>query len=743
LITTGAAAQDGKPMNDPAGEPDPYLWLEDVTGERALDWVRSQNARTQQRLESDPNFEKLREDLLAILDSDEKIPYVEKLGAHYYNFWRDAAHPRGVWRRTTPEEYRKAEPDWELLIDVDALNKAEGENWVWHGADCLKPQRPEDPYERCLIALSRGGADADVTREFDLSTKTWVEGGFLRPEAKGGLGWIDRDTVYLYTDFGEGSLTESGYPRIVKQWRRGTPMDTAETVYKGRAEDVYIDAWHDDTRGHEHDIVRREIEFYSDEHYLRSADGELRKIDVPNSVEKHVHRDWLLLFLREPYTAGGRSYPAGALIAAKLDAFLEGQRQFYVLYEPTPTSSLAQFAWTLNHLLLNVLDNVQNRILVLTPPPADKRSDPDSAGAIGAARPGSDPSSTHSADSSSNSGAPNPNIRKPGTGWTSAPLTGLPPLGTLSVQAVDDEASDEYFLTATDFITPTALYLGSVGSAPARLKSLPAFFDASGLEVTQDFARSKDGTEVPYFVVARADLMRNGDNPTLLFGYGGFEIAITPSYAAAVGRGWLSLGGVYVVANIRGGGEFGPRWHQAALKANRHKAYEDFAAVANDLIRTRLTRPERLGIQGGSNGGLLMGNMLTQYPKLFGAVVCQVPLLDMRRYHKLLAGASWMAEYGDPDDPKQWAFIRTFSPYQNVRRDIDYPPVLFTTSTRDDRVHPGHARKMTARMSAQGHDVLYYENVEGGHGGAADNRQQAYMQALAFMFLKQHLMGRR
>lgn len=680
-----------------AASDDPYLWLEEVTGAKALEWVRAQNALTQKKLETDPQFEKLRADLLAILDSDARIPYVEKLGDYYYNFWKDKDHPRGIWRRTTLAEYRKPQPKWETLIDVDELNAAEGENWVWHGGDCLKPADPQQPYERCLIALSRGGADADVTREFNLTTRQWVKDGFLRAEAKGGLGWIDRDTVYVFTDFGAGSLTRSGYPRLVKEWKRGTPVESARLVYEGKPDDMYIAAGHDHTRGYERDFVSRTIAIYNDELYLRGHDGQLMRIDAPNSATKSVHRNWLTLELREPWTVGGRTWPAGVLLAAQFDEFMAGKREFELLFEPTQTASLARFGWTRNHLLLNVLDNVKNRISVLTP--GDK-------------------------------------------GWTREPLLGAPTLGTLGIAAVDDQESDDYFLNVTDFLTPTTLYLGSVSRAPEKLKELPAFFNAGGLAISQHFATSRDGTRIPYFLVASGEIERNGNHPTLLFGYGGFELSLTPSYSASVGRGWLSKGGVYAVANIRGGGEYGPHWHQAAIKANRHKAYEDFAAVAEDLIKSRITRPERLGIQGNSNGGLLMGNMLIRYPQLLGAVVCQVPLLDMKRYHQLLAGASWMTEYGDPDKPEEWAFIRTFSPYQNVKQEVDYPPVLFTTSTRDDRVHPGHARKMMARMSEQRHDVLYYENTEGGHGGAADNRQQAHMQALAYTFLKQKLMER-
>ena len=666
---------------------DPYLWLEGVEDAKALDWVRGENAKTQAELTGTAEFAALRDDLRAIMDSNARIPGVTKMGNHYYNFWRDKTNPAGLWRRTTLAEYRKPEPAWEVLIDLDALNKAENANWVWHGADCLKPA-----YDRCLIALSRGGADADETREFDLAGKRWLKDGFFRPEAKGALGWKSRDEVYVYTDFGAGSMTESGYPRIAKLWRRGTPLASAKTVYEGRVDDMYIAALHDDTTGFERDFVSRTLAFYNDELYLIGADGGLAKVDAPNSAQKNVHKQHLLLELREAWTVAGKTYPAGALIAADFDAFMQGKRAFRVLFEPSASTSLAGYSWTKDFLLLNVLDDVKNRISVLDP----------------------------------------------AKDWAARPLAGAPGFGTLSVSAVDDEESNDYFLTVTDYLTPTALMLGSVDAKPETLKQLPAFFDASQHQISQNFAVSKDGTRVPYFMVSRKGMALNGDNPTLLYGYGGFEISLTPSYSASVGRAWLSQGGVYVVANIRGGGEYGPRWHQAALKANRNKAYEDFAAVAEDLIARKVTQPKRLGMQGGSNGGLLMGNMTVMYPQLFGAVVCQVPLLDMKRYHKLLAGASWMAEYGNPDTD-DWNFLKAYSPYQNVRADGNYPPVLFTTSTRDDRVHPGHARKMMARMAEQGHDVRYYENIEGGHGGAANNEQAAFMQALAYTFLKQKL----
>ena len=681
-MATAAIAQTQVSMEDP------YLWLEDVTGEKALSWVKEQNADAKKVLEAPPQFAGLRDDLRSILDSNVRIPYVGKQGDFYYNFWRDKANPAGIWRRTTLAEYRKAEPVWEVLLDVDALNKTEKENWVWHGSSCLRPA-----YTKCLISLSRGGADADVSREFNVATKEWIKDGFFRPEAKGSLGWIDANTVFVSTDFGTGSMTDSGYARIAKIWTRGTPMSSAKTVYQAQKTDLGVGAYRDDTPGFERDFVARNIAFYNDELYLRNADDSLTKIDAPNSANKSVYREWISLELREPYTAKGKTYPAGALIVAKFDDFMKGGRDFDVLFEPSDTTSLAGFSPTKNYFILNVLDNVKNRLYVLTH--NDK-------------------------------------------GWSREPLKGAPSFGTVTASGVDPEDSDDYFLTVTDYVTPTTLMLGTVGKKPETLKQLPAFFDAKDLKIQQFFATSKDGTKVPYFMVSNKNTKLDGKNPTLLYGYGGFEISLTPNYSATVGRAWLTQGGVYAVANIRGGGEYGPRWHQAALKQHRHRAYEDFAAVAQDLIAKKVTSPKHLGMQGGSNGGLLMGNMTVMYPQLFGAVVCKVPLLDMKRYNKLLAGASWMAEYGNPDTD-DWKFIQTFSPYQNVKKDVKYPPVLFTTSTRDDRVHPGHARKMMARMKEQGHDVTYYENIEGGHGGAANNEQTAYMQALAYTFLKEKL----
>ena len=685
VFATDATQEPAMTTND-----DPYLWLEDVTGDKPLAWVREQDARTDAELASTPGFDALQGQIEAILDSKEKIPGVEKIGDYYYNFWKDAQHQRGLWRRTTLAEYRKREPQWETVIDLDALGAAEGENWVWHGADCLREANGH--YQRCLVALSRGGADADVTREFDLDARDWVVDGFFRPEAKGSLGWIDRDHVYVGTDFGPGSMTSSGYARIAKQWTRGTPMSAATLVYEGKPGDLAVSAFHDRTPGFERDFVNRTIAFWNDELFLRGKDGKLTQIDAPNSAGKDVHREWLTLQLREPWSVGGHDYPAGALLATRLDDFIAGKREFSVLFTPSDTTSLEGTTWTRNKLVLNVLDDVKSRLEVLDP----------------------------------------------AQGWKATPFTGSGGIGTLDARAVDADDSDDLWLTETGFLTPTTLSLWQAGREPEALKSNPAFFDGSKHVVEQHFATSKDGTRVPYFLVRPKDLAFDGKAPTLLYGYGGFTVSEVPSYSGIVGKAWLERGGVYALANIRGGGEYGPRWHQAALKQNRHKAYEDFAAIAQDLEARKVTSAAHLGAMGGSNGGLLVGNMLVQYPQLFGALVIQVPLLDMKRYSQLLAGASWMAEYGDPDTA-DWDYIKTFSPYQLFDPAKPYPPTFIWTTTRDDRVHPGHARKMAAKMLAADKDVRYYENTEGGHGAGATNRQQAHLWALTYAFLQEQL----
>ena len=674
-------------------EEDPYLWLEDVTGTAALDWVRDRNEVTLGALSGGPRFASLRAEAREVLDADDRIPFARRRGEYLYNFWQDAEHPKGLWRRTTLAEYRKDRPGWEILLDVDALAAQEGENWVWQGAAVLRP----GGYRQALVHLSRGGADASVVREFDIAARSFVEGGFYVPEAKSDVGWIDADRIYVGTDFGPGSLTSSGYPRLVKEWRRGTPLSEAALVYEGKPDDVGVHAFRDPTEGFERDFVVRNIEFYRTELWLRTPAGDLVQVPVPEDAIADVHRDWLLIQTRSPWTAGGTSYPAGALLAIRFDAFLAGGRDLTVLFEPDAHTSLSYHAWTRNHLILNMLHDVRSQLAVLTPAGG-------SEGGWGGGR--------------------------------GAALPGVPEFAHTDIADTDPYDSDEYMLVSTGFTEPDTLLYGHIGGASQTLKRAPAFFDASGMSVRQFFATSADGTAVPYFVVGPD---RPGPGPTLLTGYGGFEISLTPSYSGIIGRGWLARGGTYVVANLRGGGEYGPQWHLSAIKEHRNLVYEDFAAVAADLVTRGIATRDLLGIEGASNGGLLMGVMLTRYPQLFGAIVSQVPLLDLRRYNELLAGASWMAEYGDPREPAEWEYIRPFSPYHNASATDRYPPVLFITSTRDDRVHPGHARKMVALLTAQGHDVSYYENIEGGHGAAADNEQRALKWALVLEFLWQRL----
>lgn len=665
---------------------DPYLWLEDVTGERSLDWVRAHNTPTVDEFAGD-DFEAMRTAALDVLDTDARIPYVRRRGDYLYNFWRDAANPRGLWRRTTLDSYRTDSPDWDVVIDLDELARADDENWVWGGANVIEPH-----HTRALISLSRGGSDAVVVREFDLVARKFVGSdgnGFELPEAKTRIGWEDDDTVLVGTDFGAGSLTESGYPRIVKRWRRGQDLAQAETVFSGSATDVVVAAGRDRTPGFERTLVSRAIDFFNDEVY-ELREGELIRIDAPTDASVSVHRQWILIDLRTDWDTGTASYRAGSLLAADYDEFLSGTAQCSVVFEPDAHTALHHYAWTRDRLILVTLHDVASRVEVVTP----------------------------------------------GT-WQRRPVAEVPD-NTNTVIAAADDTGDEIFLDSSGFDRPSRLLHGPVDGPLTEIKSAPAFFDADGLDVSQYFATSKDGTAIPYFVVRPA----GATGATLLGGYGGFEVARTPGYDGVLGRLWLERGGTYVLANIRGGGEYGPGWHTQAMRAGRHLVAEDFAAVATDLVERGIARVEQLGAVGGSNGGLLMGIMLTAYPQLFGALVCQVPLLDMRRYHLLLAGASWVAEYGDPDDPEEWEFISKYSPYQNISADAAYPPVLITTSTRDDRVHPGHARKMTAALQDAGHRVWYYENIEGGHGGAADNAQAAFKSALSFSFLWR-MLGRR
>lgn len=677
-IATGAVAQE-----------DPHLWLEDVMGDKAIAWVKEQNAKSQKTLEAQKDFAPIRDKVLEVVNSKERIPFVVKRGPHLYNFWQDQTNIRGLWRRTTMEEYKKAAPQWETVLDLDQLAKDEKENWVWKGSTCLFPD-----YKKCLLTLSRGGADASVIREFDVSTKSFVKDGFALKEAKGSAGWIDADTLFVQTDFGAGSLTKSGYPRIVKTWKRGTPLTDAKTLFEGKEADISVTGYQVEQKGYAtKQFVRRGVTFFTTENYVVD-NGKLSKIDIPEDANFSYWRDWISVRLKSAWTVGGKTYTQGSFLAMPFEKFMKGDRNFDVLFEGTERKSLAGVAVTKNFIILNELDNVKNRLYELS--------------------------------------------YKDGK-WNRRTIE-MPGLGTVGATALDADEGDDYFVTLTDYLTPSTLFLAKGGTdAREKLKSLPAFFDAAPYKVEQYETKSKDGERIPYFVVMGKDAKLDGKNPTYLYGYGGFEVSQLPSYSGAVGTSWLARGGVYVVANIRGGGEFGPRWHKAGLKENRQRVFDDFIAVAEDLIAKKITSPRHLAIGGGSNGGLLVGAVAVQRPDLFRAVVCAVPLLDMKRYHKLLAGASWVAEYGNPDDAKEWGYISKYSPYQNVKAGVKMPKFLFVTSTRDDRVHPGHARKMMARMMEQGHEVMYYENIEGGHSASANNIQLAYRTALQYVFLLDEL----
>jgi prolyl oligopeptidase len=678
LMTTGAGM----------AEDDPFLWLEEVEGAEALAWARAQNARSEARLAAHPEFEDIHRRNLEILTSDARLALPQLQGGEIYNFWRDAKNVRGLWRRTTLESYRGEHPEWQLILDIDRLAEAEQQNWVWADASCRYPD-----YDRCMVSLSIGGADASVQREFDLGRRAFVEDGFQLPESKSSIGWRDLDSVFLGPAFDDAQVTDSGYPRLVQIWRRGTPVEEAETVFEGARGDVGSFAarlWDGDDH---YDVIIRVPDFFSREYHLL-RDGRTLPLNIPSDTElAGIIDGQLLVQLKSDWQLGDSVFRQGALVAGPVDTFLEATPRVALVFEPGPRAAVTAVSTTRSTVLVTLLDNVVGRLLRFT----------------------------HDED-----------------GWHQAEIE-IPAMGDVSVASADD-VSDRFFYTHAGFLSPTSLFEADAARAGStRIRSEPAWFDATGMQVEQHHAVSADGERIPYFVVMPPGFEADGQNPTLLFAYGGFEVPYPPHYSGIVGSAWLGRGGVYVVANIRGGGEFGPRWHQAALRENRQRAFDDLIAVAEDLVERGITSPGHLGIRGGSNGGLLVGAVMVQRPDLFNAVVCQVPLLDMKRYHLLLAGASWMAEYGNPDDPEHWAFISRYSPYQNVSAEAEYPVAFLTTSTRDDRVHPGHARKMVAKMLDQGHEVLYYENIEGGHGGAANLKQSAYINALMFSYLLERL----
>lgn len=669
---------------------DPYIWLEDVHGEKPLAWVHQQNEKSLALLKADPRYQQHYDSILKVLDAEDRIPLGNLDHRYVFNFWQDAAHPKGLWRRTTIEDYAKPEPNWQVLIDVDKLAADEKENWVWKGAECSPSMA------RCLVTLSRGGGDAAVVREFDPASLAFVKDGFILKEAKSTATYLDDDAVLFGTDFGKGSMTTSGYPRVVKLWRRGSPMEASKQIFEGEVSDVASQAQVANDEGHRVPFIVRAIGFFETAYFYVKPDGSLVELPLPKTaILQGIHHGQVLVTLRDDWkTPEGTPIKKGALFAFSLEKFLANGKlpKIAMLYVPSERASIEQVSPGRDAVYASIYDNV-----------------------------------TGSIHEFRYEGAPDR--------WSDKRLD-LPDGGSTRIVSTNDFGPEAEF-TFESFLKPTTLYAEDGGNAPQAIKSLPARFDATGLVSEQFEVASKDGTKIPYFVVRPRHLA--GPAPTVLYGYGGFEISLTPSYSANFGRLWLTQGGVYVVANIRGGGEFGPAWHNAALLENRQKAYDDFQAVAADLIARKLTTPKKLGIMGGSNGGLLVSATMVERPELLGAVVCQVPLIDMIRYTHIGAGASWAAEYGDPADPKARAWILKYSPYQNVKANVKYPPVFFVTATSDDRVTPVHARKMAARMMAQGHDVTYYENTDGGHAAAADHRQAAEMWALSFVYLKREL----
>ncbi|MGF1544369.1 MAG: prolyl oligopeptidase family protein [Parvularculaceae bacterium] len=671
-------------------EADPHIWLEDVDGEKALAWVRAENARTTETLEADVRFADLRDAARAIVNDRERIPAPSLNGDEVRNFWRDEASPRGIWRRASLASYLSGAPEWRTILDVDALAAAEDENWIFAGVTALAPDG-----DRAIVALSRGGADAAVRREFRVSSGRVVDGGFSLPEAKGGVAWENEDTILAaiadVDALGPDAATASGYPRLVRRLTRGAPLADAPVVFEGRADDVGVWPAAIVRGGRAYRFITRAITFFESEHYLLDEGGSPRLLPLPRKSEiEGVIDGFAIASLQADWRQGEAAFEKGDLVALHL---VSGEAS--LVFRPTERQAVAGVATGGAAVFVELLDNVVGSIL---------------------------------------------KIARAGDGWRREPVT-LPGVGQASLGGVNPLGADAFVFFDSPTVPSTLYYLDKAG-ARRRVMQSPAYFDAGGVVMRQFEATSKDGVAVPYFVIGRSDAIESGRAPVIQYGYGGFEVPTTPGYAGVVGKLWLEKGGVYVIANIRGGGEFGPRWHQAALREYRQRAFDDFFAVSEDLISRGVATPARLGAYGGSNGGLLMGVALTQRPDLYGALAIGVPLLDMLRYHELLAGASWVDEYGDPTDPRMAEILRAYSPYHNVRPATAYPKPFFFTSTRDDRVHPGHARKMAARMREHGHDFLYYENIEGGHGAAANLDQLAYRAALQYAYFWSTLGGR-
>ncbi len=678
-------------MIDPRPTPetpddDPYLWLEEVDGEPALAWVEAQNAATLTRF-GDARFAADRDALAAILDRPDNIPLIGRRGARVFNFWKDGSHPRGIWRTTSLDSYRNAIPQWETLLDLDALAAREGEDWTWSGATTIPGS-----HDRAILMLSRGGADAVVLREFDLVANDFVPAGFSLPEAKGGAAWLDRDTLLLSSAFGAGMATNSGYARTVRLWERGTDPLAAPVIFETDAERMAVGADRDHEAEDERIWFSERLGFFDEIVWIGDRSGPKTRLEVPSDASVEWHRGWLAVKCRTAWTVAGETHPPDCVLGISLGPFLAGDRRFTVVFEPSERRALQGFFWCGGRLVLRVLDNLDPLFETLTP------SD---------------------------------------TGWSRERIGGLPGIGVANVWPLDvrtEESTGDLLASVQDPLTPPSLLLIRPAARPELLKRAPQAFDPAGLVVTRHEATSADGTCVPYTQVGPPG--ETGEAPVHLSGYGGFGISQLPYYNPAIGKLWLARGGTGIVANIRGGGEFGTPWHEAGRREGKRLSHDDFAAVATDLVRRGVTRPGRIAAEGGSNGGILITNMLTRYPERFGALFCTIPLIDMRRYAKLHAGASWIAEYGDPDNPADWAFLKQISAYHAAAPGRHYPPILIATSRRDDRVHPGHARKMAAKLQAMGYEAYFYEPAAGGHGYGKDNRERASFTALGYNFLR-------
>ncbi|ALG62010.1 MULTISPECIES: prolyl oligopeptidase family serine peptidase [Citromicrobium] len=693
LLTSPLAAQDTNAVVEPdfEAENDPFIWLEETRSDRALKWVENENEKTVAALQTDPRFEVLKAEALAIYDAEDRIPSVSFRHYGLVNFWQDAKNPKGILRRTTLESWRTDNPEWETILDVDALAAAEGKEWVYGGMTCLPPDGT-----RCMVYLSDGGKDASIAREFDLDTLDFVDGGFELPESQGSASWVDQDTLLVSRDFGDGTVTDSFYPFTTRVWKRGSALEDAPEIFRGEKSDVSAGAYLlRDGEGTIHGrMAYRGVSFHERE-YFYEMDGEWVKLDLPAKAGPYGIIDGQILFSTDvDWETQGQTFPADSLVSADLEEWKadpNGAKKTLV-WKPADRQTKRGASSTKSSLYVSILDNVRGQVL--------KFDYVDGA-------------------------------------WTSQRIA-LPENATVGVATASDE-TDQIMFTSTDFLSPGTYYYAENGVDLEVVKESPERFAAAGMEIEQFEATSPDGTKIPYFLVKPKGMAMDGSTPVLMGGYGGFQVPRLPSYLGSTGKMWLERGNAYVLANIRGGGEFGPNWHQSAIRENKQRTWDDFIAVGRDLVARGITSPEHLGVEGGSQGGLLVGTAFTQAPDLFNAAIVQIPLFDMLRYQYIGRGASWIGEYGDPRIPEQRAWIEGYSPYQKLLEQKDYPRVFFVTSTADDRTHPSHGRKAAARMAAQGDDYLYYEDTKGGHSGGVDNEQRATLRAMQIVYLLQQL----